>query len=963
MKGDGIFALFGFPTPHEEDAVRAVQAALDVTRAVEELSARTESTVGAAVSVRVGVHRGLVFIDRETSEIYGLAANVTARLEALAAPGQVVISHEIRTIVDDRFDTESAGIHSVKGVAEPLPTFSVLGERPEPTRSGPQSGAPLVGRDDDRAVLRAAWRTACEGGTERAQSILIRGEPGIGKSRLAASIAHDVAADGAPVIELTGSSFHTDAGFHPVRRLLEQRGSISPDTPPAERLRRLRRELQDAGRDDETAGALIAPVLGLSADAGYEPVSAEGRKLNEEITNEIEHYLTAILGDGPALLLVEDLQWFDDSTIDLLRTLIDRPRGRLVVIITSRADVPLTTTTTVELRPLTAGDCARLVDALSDDTISPDVRRAAVERSDGIPLYVEELVRAGALPHDGLPGAVPDVLYEPLVARLFTTAHGVPVAAAAATIGRVVDRELLAGAVDISDVELDAELDALLEGHVLVRVDDRRFRFRHELLREVAYELLPESGLQRVHGRVADLLAAPSRDPDLVDWPVVAAHYARAGRHTEAADAYALAAERARARGAVTEARAQLGRAIDHIEQLPEGPTRMRQEVRLRLRRGFLAMTAETVGSVDAAADFARCLELAMTDAQGDEMFSTLISLWAYHLSRAELGRSTQVLDALRGALTGSRRSFRATNRAGYGMIRWFEGDFDGGREVLEEAVAMLAVDTAPEWDSVWFVPNDRITSMHVHLALARFMAGDTAGADTELVRCAERASGLAFPQGPWSSAYSRWLTSWVATERGDFASARAIADDVVESAGRHGFDGWTLIGLTQRAAVDTAESVRLAEPPDTVRAHAESLAGLVALWEMNELLVFLPFYVTTVAAALAAAGDTAGARLRYEQSLALAARTGMRFYDAETSRRLARLAGDDAAVVAALEDARALARRQGARPFELRIALDLHELGAVGSGDALATAVGGFAADADLADLVRARTLLNPAA
>jgi hypothetical protein len=527
-----------------------------------------------------------------------------------------------------------------------------------------------------------------------------------------------------------------------------------------------------------------------------------------------------------------------------------------------------------------------------------------------------------------------------------------------------VDHELLAGVVEVTDAELAAELAALVAGQVLVPIDEHRSRFRHELLREVAYELLPESQLQRVHGRVADLLVGPSQDADLVDWSVVAVHYVHAGRHREAAEAFAQAAERARTRGAIPEARAQLGRAIDHVQHLPDGPERMHLEVGLRLRRGFLAMTAEAVGSADAATDFARCLELAVADAQGDDMFSTLISLWPYHLSRAELDRSRQVLDALRTALTGSRESFRATNRAGYGMIQWFEGDFVGALDVLEGAVAQLAVDDAPEVDAVWFVPNDPRASMHIHLALARFMRGNPIGADAQVERGFESIAGLAFPQGPWSRAYSSWLGAWMHAERGNSTTAIALSDELVDNAGRHGFDGWTLIGLTHRAAVEAARDLAATgTPPETVRMHAETLATFVGLWQMSELLVFLPYYLTMAAAGFAAVGDTASARARCEESLELAARTGMRFYDAETSRRLALLAADEPGVVAGLEAALALARAQGARPFELRIALDLRDRGASSGTDALAAAVAGFGADAELADLTRARALLSSAA
>ena len=550
-------------------------------------------------------------------------------------------------------------------------------------------------------------------------------------------------------MELAGSPFHTGVGLHPVRRLLEARSGIGSRATSEERLTRLRQELGAAGLGDDTT-ALLAPVLGLSPEAGYDAATAEGRKLNDEITEAAKRFVLACFGGGSGLLLVEDVQWFDESTLALLGDLLREGRGDLLVVLTSRERATLAVGTTVEVQPLTRDDCIELIDALDDGALDRQARLKLVDRCDGIPLYLEELIRGGgAVDADPDVGDVPDVLYEPLVARLYSTAHGVPVAAAAAAIGREVDRDLLQRAVELPAEAVDAELEALVDGRVLTPTGEPGgLRFRHELQREVAYELQPRSQRRRVHGRVADLLVADA-PPDLVDWPVVATHFVQADRSGEAANAYAQASDRARRRGAIPEARGHLARAIDQVLELPDDRERMHQEVDLRLRRGFLAMSADGAGSAEAATDFARCLEVAMVDAQGDEMFSTLISLWAYHLARAELDRGDQVLDTLRRALTGNREYFRAANRAGYGMIDWFRGRYEPALSILEEAMAeLLVAEPTNDVDAVWFVPNDPVASMHTHLALARFTAGDTKGAEAQLRLTIECTAALPFPQG-----------------------------------------------------------------------------------------------------------------------------------------------------------------------------------------------------------------------
>ena len=642
--------------------------------------------------------------------------------------------------------------------------------------------------------------------------MLIRGEPGIGKSRLAAAIAQEARDQRAVVVELAGSPFHSAAGFYPIQVLLETRCGIDSDTAGPQRLRRLRHELGASGADPDRTVPLLAPILGLAPTVGYEPLAAEGRKLNDEITSAVYDYVVACFGGGPGTLLVEDIQWLDESTLALLSRILAGDPGALFVVLTSREAAPLSVGTVVELQPLPREECLQLVDALQPDGLSSADRNTLADRSDGVPLYLEELVRGWGSESvldrevDAEQG-IPDALYEPLVARLLAT-KAVVVAGAAATVGRDVDRALLEALLDISTVELDRELEALTSGRILVCTgpNHEHYRFRHELLRSVAYDLQSPAKRRQVHGRAGDLLVLGAGSDEVVDWTLVATHYERAGRPNEAARAYEHASDRARQRGALAEARGRLGKSLELITDLPDGRERMVREVSVRLRRGFLAMSAEGAGSAQAASDYARCLELAMVDAQGDEMFSSLISLWAYHLSRAELARAREVGETLRSGLEGSRAWFRPANRAGVGMLDWFEGDFATARDILEAAASDVEVGGRDSVvDEVWFVPNDPTASIHTHLALARFMCGDTAGADAAMARSAATAAPLDFPQGPWSTAYGTWLRSWMLAERGEFDRAAAGATDLLELSARHGFDSWSMVAATQQAAVDIA--------------------------------------------------------------------------------------------------------------------------------------------------------------
>jgi tetratricopeptide (TPR) repeat protein len=446
------------------------------------------------------------------------------------------------------------------------------------------------------------------------------------------------------------------------------------------------------------------------------------------------------------------------------------------------------------------------------------------------------------------------------------------------------------------------------------------------------------------------------------DWRVVASHFERAERYQEAAHAYRQTAEAARRRGALDEARSNLARAIELIQGLPRDPAHVDLEVELRLRRGFLAMSLDGAGSTDAAADYERCLELAGADPVGDAMFSTLISLWSYYLSRAELDRARQTSSTLRSALAGSRSYFRPQNLAGFGMLDWFAGSFTSALDTLSSATAALAeLGNYGDISPVWFVPIDATTAMYIYLAVARYMAGAIDAADASLARARANAEALDFPQGPWSVSYAHWFGSWMWIESGRLDEARGALEELRASSALHGFSNWQLIGATHAVAFEALAGLRSGDSDtDALAEQAATLSGFIDFWKALDTRIFLPFYLTTCGALLAASGDPDAARQRYEESLALAAETGMRFYDAETARRVAHLSSKPEAKIAGLRDALELARSQAARPFELRIALDLQELLGEEARPPLELAMAAFPEDATTIELEKARARLS---
>ena len=388
---------------------------------------------------------------------------------------------------------------------------------------------------------------------------------------------------------------------------------------------------------DSEAVPLLAPVLGIGPEHGYQPVPVEGRKLHELITEAVRDYVLSPFQGGPGLLVAEDVHWFDSSTIDLVGSLLEASASHLLVIATARPGRWLREGWPVkvfELAPLSDRETDELVAAL-DASLNHDQRAAVRQRCDGVPFYIEQVVAT----LDTTDDVVPETLYDPLFARLRATPNVVPVVEAAAVIGREVDRRLLLAAVTLDEDEIDDVIDELEDALVLEPWGADGWRFRHELLREVAAELAPPSVRHRLHAKVADALIEGVGDPD---WRLVAAHYEQAERYDRAADAYLQASTEAQLRAALAEARECLTLAIDHLDRVPPSAERNRQEMALRLQRGMLVGAAEGAGSTAWASDMERCLQLGGTDLNDDKLFAALNTLTtSTGVSCAERSRSS----------------------------------------------------------------------------------------------------------------------------------------------------------------------------------------------------------------------------------------------------------------------------------------------------------------------------------
>jgi class 3 adenylate cyclase/tetratricopeptide (TPR) repeat protein len=955
IKGDGLLAVFGHPKAHENDVRRAVAAGLDITRAVAQLSEQAERKFGMAINVRVGIHRGLVYLDTDQDDVYGFAANLAARLCGVAEPGTVAVSDAVAPLVGDSFELDARPPVSVKGVDGLIRHHQVLAEWPT---APPLRPLPLIGRDHERSWLQKSWQRACDG-VLTTPGVVFRGEPGIGKTRLAIEAAELVADSGGAVIELRGSPLHTDTGLHPVRRLVERRCGITRLTDGRERLRLLQAELRACELDPASAVPLLAAVIGVGPEHGYQPAAVEGRTLYELIGVTVQQYVLACIGNQAGLVIAEDVHWFDPSTLEILNSILTAADGRLMVVATGREGDWLRTdwpVTLFELKPLTDEQSDTLINAL--DPSVTDAQRAAIRsRCDGVPFYIEHVV--GELDPTGADSRVPEALYEPLFATLHHPhADVVPVVEAAAVIGRAGDLPLLRSVVGPDAKDVDGVVTELVRARVLERRGTDGWRFRHELLREVAAELAPPSQRHNLHARTAHALveAATAAEPD---WRVVAAHFEQAQQYDDAVEAYQKASVNARRRGALQEALACLTEALSQLTSCDAGSKRDRREIAIRLERGFLAGAVQGSMSGEAPADFQRCLALASSGNYEDELFATLTALTSYYVPRAELRRAHELVDSLSARITRDRPWSYPAIASVSGSVIWLEGDFTTARAHLLRALAALSAADPQVLDSAWWVNVDPISLAHTYLALTHTVCGDLERANAELTESVRRCDGLGFPQNAYNRASTYFMEIWVRLESGQIDEAATLVAGLRQLSEQSGLDVWQWVSRTQHATVKALAALNAGADAATLMSGAEKIALHVDGSRLMHLNIFLTFHDAVIGRLLIAAGQPEKARERLEWALQHAEETGMHFHDAELMRVRAHTFTDRQSRRDALAAALEFARHQGATLFELRCLLDSFDLFGDGNRSELADAVGRFPGDARWPEFARAQRIL----
>ncbi|WP_414473697.1 adenylate/guanylate cyclase domain-containing protein [Microvirga sp. M2] len=941
--GDGVLIYFGWPQAHEDDAERAVSAGL----ALIETIARLQPADGTRLEARIGIATGPVVIGdlagRQTADtVIGETPNLAARLQTLARPGDVLISPTTHRLVNGSFELEGLGAQRLKGFVSALEVWRVqrairISGRFEAKHKDGYTH--LVGRDEELSLLLHRWQQVKSG---EGQVIILSGPPGIGKSRLLIELRERLRGEAYVAPLLQGSPYHASTPLHPVVRYLEYAAGLEHDDPPGLRLDKLEALLGQNMQQLDLVVPLLAAVLGIPVDTRYSLPEMTPQRQKQLTLEAAVEQLEGLAARQPVLFICEDAQWADPTTLELLSLVSERiGHRRVMLIITARPEFTLPWNghghmTALSLNGLGRGQGAIVVEQIAEGKLLPGpVLEEILERTDGIPLFMEELtkqvIESGLLIDEGhsyglagplLPLTIPATLHDSLVARLDRLGRAKEVAQVGAAIGRDFSYAMLADVAGRPDQDLREMLEQLVSSGLVKQSGvppASAYSFKHALVRDAAYESLLKSRRRQIHATIAQALEERSLEAGDVQPELLAHHYAGAGQVHQAADYWRMAAERAMQRFANSEAIAHCDKAEMQLRSLPRSTEQMRAELEVQLAKGVALRAARGYSKPETEQVFLRACELCEELGDRVNLVHALRGLFGTYYVAARWSDAAHAAERIRIATEGlDDRVVLCIRWMIDGAARLFRGEPSGAVACLREA--LRCYDDADRDRHIRMTGHEMASLIRFHLAIAEWLIGlpDTAmrTADEAVTIARNAMQPFSLVQALGNGALLRLLAR-------DWDRAEVLASETLEVSMQHGIPDYILFG-NMLSGVLVAQKGNVAQGVALAR---ESMIGLHrAGWQC-----FVPILLINLSEAQAASGDGENALETADEALSLIRMYGETVWEGEALRAqsLGKLAnGTDAAEVeTALRAAIDIAGGQGARAFELRSAVSLSRL------------------------------------
>ncbi len=888
--GDAILAHFGWPEAHDDDAERAVRAALDIVAAIDSLN--EELGGDTQLSVRVGIHTGPVLIgeierahQREMMAL-GETMNLAARLQDIAEPDGVVISPTTLELVKGIFVTQPLEPRALKGIPQPVVAHRVLqatGVRSRLDASGAKLTA-LVAREREMSTLADRWQCAREGSCH---GVLITGEAGVGKSRLAYELRRLVRDEPHSWMEARCSSYTQNSAFRPAAELIETGLRLEPRDGPQEKLAKLQRGLAAAEIDDEEALSLLAPLVSIPGPEVPQTMSLELRR--RRTLALLSRWIAALAGGQPMVLLVEDVHWADPASLELLSTLMDIEVA-LLLVATARPEFDSPwgardSMTVVALDPLNALDARALVDGLAGGRELPAaVRDRIVASSDGIPLYIEEVGRTvleSAALGDDDPAAmfgehpedveIPTSLQACLMARLDRLSAAKRVAQRAAVIGREFDHDLLEQIAGVEPVALKHGVDLLVESGLLFKrgtPPQATYTFKHALIQDAAYQSMLKSTRVELHERIARILEARPADDASAAPEIVAHHYHAAGRLERAVANYRRAAEEVARRSGHHEAVAHLRRAIELLGDLPPGRALNAIELDIQMLLASSVMAVQSYADPEVCTAYERARDLCVTLRDDIQMGHALAGLSIVYSNAGRLDEGEQLAkEVMEIAERADDDSLRLLAHIQLAVPTCYSGRPVEALEHCDRAIEIYDRDRHG-WIAFRFV-TDHGVAAHGLASLALCQLGRTEQSLGRAHECLDLATRLGQPFNIAYALTAAAVAHWI---RGDLAAQEETGKRIEAIGEEQAFDFWTGVGRIfhwSACAIATRNPSAIPELIEgtVIAARTGQSGGVTAL-------------LALMAEAHMAVGDVGSAAGTVEGALAISAKTGQTDWD-----------------------------------------------------------------------------------
>ncbi len=798
--GDGLLLYFGYPQARENDAERAVRAALDLLSAMKQPLPGTDSDA-PRLQARIGVHTGEVVVGESEQGgrdvLFGETVNIAARIEAQARPGTVLVSDPVMSLLKQKFVSQPLGPVDLKGVARPLPLHRVLRPAAANARSGNVTGStPLLGREAVLGQLRELWQKATE---HRPVAATVKGDPGIGKTSLLRAFRAQLAETPHIWLGVQCDALSSGAPLAPFIGLIQQSLGITPGMEDEEALNRLRQGVtQQDNAPDETV-PLIARLLGIhtSDTAALENSSPETLRHRTLLT--LGHWLARLAVDRPVVLVCEDLHWCDATSLELLEMLLDWPQPLPVFCLVAQRDdgspgLPAKRSEVIALAALDHDQATQLAQrAAAPADLSDTVLEDILTRGAGNPLYIEELARFAGENQTGhrQSRAVPPTLNSLIMERLDSLSpESKKTAQVAAVLGEDLDMSILSQVAQRDEVEISGTVGDLLEADILRPRSGTNdgYMFRHALTQDAVYATLLRAERTDLHARAAAWLQdGTAEQPDKI------AHHLHAARHfTDAAIWYRDAGLRAVKQAAVEDATALYRRALASLEQTEENRQRDEIELSIQIPLENAIMGVRGFASPEIKPVLDRALELAERLGDADETSSALNGLAAHFLDKGDCAKGIEYADRILdmpGA--GANRIGMLRAHTTLAFLRFQLGEGEIAVEHAEEAIRLYRPEDYAQ--VTYGIGTDQGVLAYGVSAVAHWWCG---APDTALKRAE---AGLALAEGlnsALSLAAARAFLIITLHCRRDSDRAYALATETYETCAQLGIPLWG--GLSQ---------------------------------------------------------------------------------------------------------------------------------------------------------------------